>query len=134
MILLGGSLVLDSAVNGGQFMHVMFSSVGRNYQSSYETAVDDLTGLSINHAAATLLPLRVSANYSTEVAVPVEIHVFMDWSLHSDVFGYINYKSLESVLATFPTAHISVLLPGTILLLTVSVTKPEGDGCRTFRS
>jgi hypothetical protein len=29
------------------------------------------------------------------------VHIFMDWTLHSDVFGYFNYKSLESVLAAF---------------------------------
>ena len=38
--------------------------------------------------------------------------IIMDWIVDSALFGYINYKSLESLLATYPTAEVKVLLIG----------------------
>src|SRR5690349_1219169 len=34
--------------------------------------------------------------------------IYMDWTLDSDMFSYINYKSLESVLFTYPAAKIVI--------------------------
>ena len=39
-------------------------------------------------------------------------NVYMDWLLPSDDFGYINYKSLESILVQYPEASVTVLLIG----------------------
>ncbi len=41
--------------------------------------------------------------------------IFMDWNQPSSSFCYINYKSLESLLQVYPTANITVLLPGPLV-------------------
>lgn len=35
--------------------------------------------------------------------------IYMDWPFHSDHFNYINYKSLESILANFHGSNVKVL-------------------------
>ena len=41
-----------------------------------------------------------------------KIMIIMDWIVDSSLFGYINYKSLESLLSVYPDADILVLLIG----------------------
>lgn len=36
-------------------------------------------------------------------------NIYMDWTAHSDKFGYLNYKSLESLVFSYPRAKIVVL-------------------------
>jgi hypothetical protein len=36
-------------------------------------------------------------------------NIYMDWTEHSDKFGYLNYKSLESLILAYPDSNIVVL-------------------------
>ena len=49
------------------------------------------------------------ASSSTKSKVYKDIPVYMDWFLSSDAFTYINYKSLESVLSSYPNSVIKVI-------------------------
>lgn len=45
---------------------------------------------------------------SSQPRAPYSGTIHMDWPLDADRFSYINYKSLESVLCTYPSARVVV--------------------------
>ena len=53
-------------------------------------------------------PLKTMSSPSENV----KVKIFMDWGFDSDWFSFINYKSVESLLASYPDSSIEVMLPG----------------------
>ena len=68
----------------------------------------------------------------SNIASSRKYKIFLDWSLHSEIFGSINYKALESIFVTYPNSHVTILLAGESYNYDISISWTEIDSLHLF--